>query len=87
LIDFGFGHLDENVRGAEKVGVTFAVSGTEGEISMKLVVPPQKRHEEARPRSVFPLKKPEGTLTGAIEEGAFGQISDGLVSRTAPAIG
>lgn len=54
---------------------------------MKLVVPPQKRHEEARPRSVFPLEKPEGALTGAVEEGVFGQISGGLVSGTAPAIG
>ena len=46
-------------------------------MSMELVISPQESHEEARPGSILPLEKAEGVLARAVDEGAFGQISDG----------
>ena len=69
------------------VGISLAVSGAKGEMAMKLMIPPQESHEETRPRRVLPLEKAEGALAGAVEEGAFGQISEGLGVGTAPAKG
>ena len=69
------------------VGIALAVSWAKREMSMKLMIPPQKSYEEARPRRVLPLEKAKGALARAVEEGAFGQISEGLGVGTALAKG
>ena len=77
LIDLSFGGLNEDVRGAEMVSITLTVSGAERQMSVELLIAPQKSHKKACPGRILPLQKAEGALAQAIDEGAFGQISDG----------